>query len=68
MKYHTPERLALKVLFRKNMITLILLVFGFVLFCLAGLGIPSPSRFNLIGFGLACCALAEILSRAPAFR
>jgi hypothetical protein len=47
------------------MITLILLVFGFVLFCLSGFGVPSPSRFNLIGFGLACCTLAEILARGP---
>jgi hypothetical protein len=50
------------------MIALILLVFGFVLFCLAGFGVPAGPRFNLIGFGLACCALAEILSRAPALR
>lgn len=34
-------------------IRLVLLVFAFVLFVLAGLGIPS-SRYNLIGFGLAC--------------
>jgi hypothetical protein len=48
------------------MITLILLVFGFVLFVLAGLGVPNPPvRWNFIGFGLACCALAEILARAP---
>jgi hypothetical protein len=43
------------------MLSLILLVFGFVLFVLAGLGIPSPPRFNLLGFGLACWVLAEIL-------
>lgn len=50
------------------MITLILLVFGFVLFVLAGFGVPNPTRFNLIGFGLACCTLAEILSRASLLR
>lgn len=46
------------------MISLILLVFGFVLFVLAGFGIPNPPRFNLIGWGLACCTLAEIMARA----
>jgi hypothetical protein len=50
------------------MLTLILLVFGFVLFVLAGLGVPNPSRFNLIGFGLACCTLAEILARGSLLR
>jgi hypothetical protein len=50
------------------MITLILLVFGFVLFVLAGFGVPTAPRFNLLGFGLACCALAEILSRTPLLR
>ena len=47
------------------MLTLILMVFGFVLFVLAGLGIPSPPRFNLMSFGLACWILAEILLKAP---
>ena len=50
------------------MLTLILMVFGFVLFVLAGLGIPAqspPSRFNLVSFGLACWILAEILKAAP---
>jgi cell division protein FtsW (lipid II flippase) len=49
------------------MISLILLVFGFVLFVLAGLGIPAPvppSRYNLIAFGLACWILAEIFRSA----
>lgn len=45
------------------MLTLILLVFGFVLFVLSGLGIPSPTRFNLMSFGLACWILAEIVGR-----
>ena len=43
------------------MLLLILMVFGFVLFVLAGLNIPQPSRFNMIGWGLACWVLAEIL-------
>ena len=47
------------------MLTLILLVFAFVLFVLAGLGMPQPSRFNFIGWGLAFCALAVILHQAP---
>lgn len=46
------------------MLTLILLVFAFVLFVLAGLGVPSSPRFNFIGWGLACIVLAEILGRA----
>jgi len=45
----------------------ILLVFGFVFFVLAGLGIPEPPRFNLIGFGLACCALVAILATTNLF-
>ena len=47
------------------MITMILLAFAFVLFVLAGLGVPRPLRFDFIGFGLACVVLAEILARAP---
>lgn len=35
---------------------LILIVFAFVLFTLAALGVPS-GRFNLIGAGLACWVL-----------
>ena len=46
------------------MFNLILMVFAFVLFVLAGLGIPSPPRFNLLGWGLACWVFAEILGRA----
>jgi hypothetical protein len=48
------------------MISLILLVFGFVMFVLAGLGIPDSPRFNLVSFGLACWILAEIFGKAPA--
>lgn len=42
------------------MINLILLVFAFVFFVLAALGVPS-SRYNLIGAGLACVVLARLL-------
>lgn len=45
------------------MLPLILLLFAFVLFILAGLGLPQPSRFNFIGWGLACVVLAEVLGR-----
>lgn len=47
------------------MLTLILMVFGFVLFVLAGLGIPSPSRFNLLAFGLAAWVLADLIGKGP---
>jgi hypothetical protein len=50
--------------FRTNMLTLILFVFAFVLFVLAGLGVPSSPRFNFIGWGLACVALAVLLERS----
>ncbi len=48
---------------------LILLVFGLVLFVLAGLldfrkPEPSPVRYSLVSFGLACCTMAEIIARA----
>lgn len=42
------------------MIFLVLLLFAFVLFVLAGLGLPQPQRFNFIGWGLACAVLAEV--------
>ncbi len=35
------------------MLTTILLVFAFVFFILAGLGVPNPPRVNFIGWGLA---------------
>jgi len=47
------------------MLTLMLLVAGFVLFVLAGIGVPS-SRFNLIAFGLACWILTELLGHGGA--
>lgn len=42
---------------------LILLIVAFVLFLLAGIGVPSPPRVNLLAWGLACWVLAEILTR-----
>ena len=51
------------------MVTLILLVLGFVLFLLAGCGIPPAGpRWNLVALGLACVTLAEILARTPVIR
>ena len=46
------------------LIVQILLVFALCLFILAGLGLPQPTRFNFIGWGLACMVLAELLSRS----
>lgn len=40
------------------MLTTILLVFAFVFFILAGLGVPNPPRLNFIGWGLACWVAA----------
>lgn len=40
---------------------LILMVAAFVLFLLAAIGVPIPSRFNLIAGGLACWSLTIIL-------
>ena len=47
------------------MITLLLLVFAFVFFVLAGLGVPSPPRLQFIGWGLACWIMAEIITHVP---
>lgn len=44
------------------MLTLILLVFAFVLFTISGIGIAA-GRFNLVAIGLALWVLAEILGR-----
>jgi hypothetical protein len=38
------------------LIGIVLLVFALVFFVLAGLGIPSPPRFQMGWFGLACIA------------
>lgn len=46
-----------------RMIVLILMVFAFVLFVLAMLGIPSPPRFNLMAGGLACWVLALLIQQ-----
>jgi hypothetical protein len=42
-------------------LSLILLVAAFVLFLLAAIGVPS-GRVNLIAAGLACAALAQLLT------
>jgi hypothetical protein len=49
------------------MLSLILLVFAFVLFVIAGAVNPpeNPWRSRLVCFGLACVALADIVVRAP---
>lgn len=44
------------------MLQTILMVFAFVLFVLAGLGVPTPPRFQLIGWGLACWVLSVLLA------
>jgi len=46
-----------------TLITLILLVFAFVLFAIAAFNVPS--RVNLIAAGLAMWVLAEILGHVP---
>ncbi len=43
------------------MITTILIVFAFVLFFLAAIGVGAP-RFNLVAGGLACYMLSILLS------
>ena len=46
------------------MVTLILIVFGFVCFCFAAFWNPAPpARVNLIAAGLAFWVLSEITSR-----
>ena len=49
------------------MLSLILLVFAFVLFVIAGFVRPEPEpwRGRMICFGLACLALAEIVRNVP---
>ena len=49
------------------MLSLILLVFAFVLFVVAAFLAPPehPWKGRLALFGLACAALAEILTRVP---
>lgn len=42
--------------------TLILLVFAFVCFVLAAIGVSSP-RLNLLATGLACWIAAQLLGR-----
>lgn len=49
------------------MLILILMVFGFVFFFLAGFGVPptGTGRFNLLGLGLMCWILADMLAKWP---
>ena len=51
------------------MISTVLLVFAFVLFVLAALGIPRPpdpaSKYNLIGAGLAFLVAATLFGKFP---
>ena len=49
------------------MLTLMLLVAGFVLFVLAGIGVPA-SRYNLIAFGLACWILTVLFTHDGVLR
>ena len=44
------------------MLTLILLVFAFVCFCLAAFWNPAPPRVNLIAAGLAFWVLSVLLT------
>jgi hypothetical protein len=47
------------------MISLLLMMAGFVLFVLSGLGIPDAPRFRMQSWGLACWILAELFRSAP---
>ena len=51
------------------MLSLILIVFAFVLAVVSGLVNPAtePWRWRLLCFAMACFFLAEIISRAPTF-
>jgi len=46
------------------MLTLVLLIFGFVCFVLATFGVPNPPRFNLIAAGLAFWIASVIFGNA----
>ena len=50
------------------MLTLILMVFAFVLLVVAGFVAPGPELWwkRLLCFGLSCWVLADILTRGPA--
>lgn len=48
------------------MLSLILMVFAFVLFVIAGcFAIPDPWKNRLVCFGLGCWVLSEILGKVP---
>lgn len=43
------------------MLATIFTIAAFVLFMLAALGVPCPTRFNLIAAGLACWVAAQFV-------
>ena len=49
-----------------DVVKLILFVAAFVLFVLAGIGIPGAGRFNLVAFGLACWVLTNVVDQINA--
>jgi hypothetical protein len=44
-----------------SIITLVLLVFAFVLFVLGAVGVPNPPRFQFVAGGLALWVLSILL-------
>ncbi len=48
-----------------SIVVMFLTVLALVLFFLAMLGVPSPSRFNLIAGGLFCLTLARLITTVP---
>jgi hypothetical protein len=47
------------------MLTLILLLAGFILFVLATIGVPAPARCNWVPAGLACWVLTALIAAWP---
>ena len=47
------------------MLVMIAFAFALVFFVLAGVNLPSPPRFNLVAFGLACLTVAFMLIQHP---
>ena len=48
------------------MLVLFLMMFGLVMFVLAGLGLPEAPKFKYLGWGLASVCLAFLLTMGPA--
>ena len=48
------------------MLILFLMMFGLVMFVLAGLGLPEAPKFKYLGWGLASVTLAFLLATGPA--